>query len=98
MYIKGIDVKTFNRIVEELRKRGLWAERHSYSMRMMLSEKFVASAHFYPGHELVVIRIYGEPEAGRAAASIIEEVLRTHLKGYKLEFKFIEPPSLKPQG
>lgn len=97
MYIKGIDVRTFNRIVEELRERGLWAERHSYSMRVMLNGKFVASAHFYPGHELVVIRVYGEPAASRVAASIIEEVLRAHLKGYKLEFQFIEPPGLEPQ-
>ncbi|MEM1773435.1 MAG: hypothetical protein QXQ71_06405, partial [Desulfurococcaceae archaeon] len=59
----GISVKVLNSIVDELRKRGLWAERHSYSIRIMYNGEFVASLHIYPGFNEAVLRLYGSEES-----------------------------------
>jgi hypothetical protein len=84
MSIKSVDVKTLNRLIYEMRRRGLWAERHSYSIRIMHNGLIVASLHIYPGFNEAVLRLYGDPETDKYVESVVTSVLTTLLRGYKI--------------
>jgi hypothetical protein len=87
---QGIHPRVFNKMIGDLRERGLWAERHSYSMRVMYQGRFVASLHFYPGYNLVEVRVYAESrELNEAIAREIGGVIARYLPGYNLEVKFL---------
>ncbi len=82
---RGIPVKVLNKLVEELNHRSLYAERHSYSIRMMHNGKFVASLHLYPGFNEAVLRVYGESEGvNRLVVEVVRELVREHLKDLEL--------------
>ncbi|MEL9909175.1 MAG: hypothetical protein QXP97_05905 [Desulfurococcus sp.] len=82
-FIKGIPVKVLNNMVEELRLKGLWTERHSYSLRIMYNNRFVASLHLYPGfNEAVLKLISGDPFINSRIRSIVKEVMSIYLSGY----------------
>ena len=80
---KGIHVKVLNQIVWELRDRGLWVERHSYSFRVFRNERIVGSFHIYPGYNEVILRII-DKQAGEEVITIIVDVLKKHLPEYKV--------------
>ncbi|WP_440059956.1 hypothetical protein ACSU1N_02030 [Thermogladius sp. 4427co] len=87
---KGIHPRVFNKIVWELRSLGLWAERHSYSMRVMYRDKFVASLHFYPGYNIIEGRLYAEsPGVNEYLAETLSNVLSKYLRDYKIVFRII---------
>jgi len=85
MYVKGIDVKKLNKLVDELRKRDLWAERHSYSIRIIYNGLIVASLHIYPGFNEAVLRLYGDNTSDRYVQSVVSEVLSQVLEDVKLK-------------
>ena len=85
----GIDVRILNKIVNELRNRGLWAERHSYSIRIMHNGKFVASLHIYPGFNEVVLKLYGSRESNEITLSATKEVFTKYLPSYNLVIRFL---------
>jgi uncharacterized membrane protein len=85
MYVKGIDVKKLNKLVDELRKRDLWAERHSYSIRIIYNGLIVASLHIYPGFNEAVLRLYGDNTSDRYVQSVVGEVLSQVLEDVKLK-------------
>lgn len=77
MIPKGVDVRRLNRMVEMLRTGDLWAERHSYSLRIAHKGMLVASLHLYPGFNEAVLRLYGE------SSSVNEYVMNVVLKVLK---------------
>ncbi|MGB9827798.1 MAG: hypothetical protein ACPLSM_04700 [Thermosphaera sp.] len=82
---RGIPVKVLNKLVEELNQRGLYAERHSYSIRMMYQGRFVASLHLYPGFNQAVLRVYGESERiNKTVEEVVEELVKKYLEGLEL--------------
>lgn len=82
----GIPVGTLNKLVEELRRSGVWAERHSYSIRGMYNGKFVVSIHIYPGYGLVKIRLYsGDERIDETVYNIVKQAVDKYLKGYLIE-------------
>lgn len=82
---RGIPVRIFNKILEELNERKIYAERHSYSIRMMFQGKFVASLHLYPGFNQAVLRVYGESEeVNQLIISVVRELLNKHLREVEL--------------
>lgn len=82
----GIPVEMLNRLVEELRRNGIWAERHSYSIRGMYNGKFVVSMHIYPGYRLVNIRLYsGDEKIDDIVFGIVKRAVDRYLKGYLIE-------------
>lgn len=83
VFIRSIDVKRLNRLVNELRKRGLWAERHSYSIRIIYNNIIVASLHLYPGFNEAILRLYGG-FIDNYVYNIISRVLREVLGDFKL--------------
>jgi len=83
VFIKSIDVKRLNRLINELRKRGLWAERHSYSIRIIYNNTIVASLHLYPGFNEAVLRLYGD-SVDNYVYSTVSRVLREVLGDFKL--------------
>lgn len=85
MYIKGINVKTLNKIVEDLRALDLWAERHSYSIRIMHGKFFVASLHLYPGFNEAVLKLYGDREVNSYVKEQVELIIRKHLPDHKVK-------------
>jgi hypothetical protein len=84
VFIRGIDVKVLNKLVEELRRRSLWAERHSYSIRIIYNNLIVASLHIYPGFNEAVLRLYGDAVSDAYVQKVISEVLPRILTGIKL--------------
>ncbi|WP_276814911.1 hypothetical protein [Desulfurococcus amylolyticus] len=82
-FIKGIPVKVLNSMVEAFRLKGLWAERHSYSLRIMYNNRFAASLHLYPGFNEAVLRlISGDPLINSRIRSIVKEIMSIYLPGY----------------
>ncbi|MEM2009552.1 MAG: hypothetical protein QXV51_01735 [Thermosphaera sp.] len=82
---KGISVKLLNKILEELNQRGIYAERHSYSIRMMFKGRFVASLHLYPGFNQGVLRVYGDSEEiNQFIVNVVGELLNKYLKELEL--------------
>ncbi|QOR95017.1 hypothetical protein IMZ38_03735 [Thermosphaera chiliense] len=82
---RGIPVKVLNKLVEELNQRGLYAERHSYSIRMMYQGRFVASLHLYPGFNQAVLRVYGESERiNKTVEEVVEELVKKYLGDLEL--------------
>lgn len=79
----GIDVRVLNKIVNELRELDLWAERHSYSIRIMHKDMFVASLHLYPGYNEAVLRLYGG-EANKHVQNVVRAVLEKYLPNFRL--------------
>ncbi|MEM3762998.1 MAG: hypothetical protein QW721_01150 [Desulfurococcaceae archaeon] len=88
MLPKGIDVKRLNKLVEDLRSRGLWAERHSYSIRIMYNDLIVASLHLYPGFSEAVLRLYGGG-LNKRVQEIVEEVLVKNLPGFNIKVQIL---------
>jgi len=86
----GLNVKLLNEIVSELRKSGLWAERHSYSIRIMYNGKFTASLHLYPGFNEAVLRLYGSREFNEAVFNAVKSLFSKYLPNYVLETTHIE--------
>jgi hypothetical protein len=86
----GIHSKILNRLVWDLRKQGLWAERHSYSFRIIYNNRFIASFHIYPGYNEVEIRVYGD-EADEHVIEVIEKTITDHLPSYMIRVKKIKP-------
>lgn len=85
MIPRGIDVRKLNIMVSELRKRGLWAERHAYSIRIIYSDLIVASLHLYPGFNEAVLRVYsGRVEVDEFVINTVREVINKHLPEFKL--------------
>ena len=80
----GITVRTLNNLVNELRGDDLWAERHSYSVRIMYKGLIVASLHFYPGYHEAVLRLYGDEEANRYVYSRVKSLTSKYLPNYTL--------------
>jgi hypothetical protein len=89
MLPRGINVKVLNRLVEDMKKSGLIAERHSYSIRIMYRSHIVASIHLYPGYDNAVVKLYGDEEANRVVLETTVELLKKHLPGFKVEFQVI---------
>ncbi|ADV64555.1 hypothetical protein Desmu_0236 [Desulfurococcus mucosus DSM 2162] len=82
-FIRGIPVRVLNAMVNELRRNGLWAERHSYSIRIMYNGVFIASLHLYPGFNEAVLRlISGDPDAVSTARNTVVGVLKKYLPEY----------------
>ncbi|MFZ8791637.1 MAG: hypothetical protein ACO2OS_05090 [Thermosphaera aggregans] len=82
---RGIPVRVLNKLVEELNEKNLYAERHSYSIRMMYNGRFVASLHLYPGFNQAVLRVYGESEViNKKVSEIVVELVRKYLKNLEL--------------
>ncbi|MEM2024893.1 MAG: hypothetical protein QXW94_01200 [Desulfurococcaceae archaeon] len=90
MFYSGVDHKKLNLVVSELRNKGLWAERHSYSIRIMYAREFVASLHLYPGFNEAVLRLYGKPETNKVVAEAVESALGKHLPGFFVKLIFVE--------
>lgn len=90
MFLRGVDVKTLNNLVRELRARGLWAERHSYSIRIAYSGLFVASLHLYPGFNEAVLRLYGHEDANRHVQKEVESLIKKYFPGYILRVVILE--------
>jgi hypothetical protein len=84
MLPKGIPVSKLNNLVEYLRKRGIWAERHSYSIRMIYRGAIVASLHLYPGYSEAVLRLYGDEESNNVVEEVVKEALVTYLPEYAI--------------
>lgn len=82
MLPKGIDVKKLNRLVARLRTGKLWAERHSYSLRIAYNEVLVASLHLYPGYNEAVLKLYGGSLNG-----YVEEAVRSAIREELPEFR-----------
>lgn len=92
LYVKGIPVKRLNKLVSELMEKGFWAERHSYSIRVMNKEVFVASLHLYPGFNEAVLRLIdASSNSASVIADTIEGVLRKHLPEYTVRRVFLKP-------
>jgi hypothetical protein len=89
MLPRGINVKVLNRLVEDMKKSGLIAERHSYSIRIMYRNRIVASIHLYPGYDSAVVKLYGDEEANRVVLETTVELLKKHLPWFKVEFHVI---------
>lgn len=81
----GINVKVLNNIVYELRSKNLWAERHSYSIRIMYNGRFVASLHIYPGFNEAALRLYGSEESNEMVLSAVKELFTKYLPHYSLK-------------
>jgi hypothetical protein len=82
---RGIPVVVLNKLVEELNEKNLYAERHSYSIRMMYNGRFVASLHLYPGFNQAVLRLYGESEAiNKKVSEIVAELVKKYLENLEL--------------
>ncbi|MEM4481993.1 MAG: hypothetical protein QXK88_05655 [Desulfurococcaceae archaeon] len=90
MLYPSLDHKKLNLVVSELRNKGLWAERHSYSIRIMYAREFVASLHLYPGFNEAVLRLYGKPEANKLVLEAVESALGKHLPGLFVKLVFIK--------
>lgn len=90
MIPKGIDVRVLNKLVNELREKDLWAERHSYSIRIMHRDKFVSSIHLYPGYNEAVIRIYTDEVDSKAILGTISTTITKYLPGFTLRIQYIE--------
>ncbi|NAZ26657.1 MAG: hypothetical protein GU348_00700 [Thermogladius sp.] len=87
---RGIHPRVFNNMIRDLRGRGLWAERHSYSMRVMYEGRFVASLHFYPGYNIVEARLYAEsPQLNEMLRGLINGVIAQYLPEYRVDVKVI---------
>lgn len=85
VYLRGVRHDVLNDIVNELRKRGLWVERHSYSFRVMFRGRIVASFHIYPIHMEVDVRLYsGSVSVDNMVLKNLEEVFRKKLPGFKV--------------
>ena len=84
MYVRSISVRTLNRLIHDLRSRGLWAERHSYSIRIMYNNLIVASLHIYPGFSEAVLRLYGDAEANKYVENTVKDILANTLRGFKI--------------
>lgn len=79
-----------NRLVDELRSRGLWVERHSYSFRVMFREKIVASFHIYPYHREIQVRLYsGVEEIDFFIKKVLEETFIKTMSDFKIHFSII---------
>ena len=84
-YIQGIPVRVLNRMIEDLRMNGLWAERHSYSVRIMHRGRFVASLHIYPGFSEATLRLTsGDPGVDAMVRNTVERMLGRYLPGYRM--------------
>lgn len=82
--------RSLNLLVNELRSRGLWVERHSYSFRVMLQEKIVASFHVYPYHREIYARLYsGNEEIDSFVMKVLEETFIKILGDYKIQFSIV---------
>lgn len=90
MFPRGIDVKVLNNLIHELRTRGLWAERHSYSIRIAYNGLFVASLHLYPGFNEAVLRLYGCNDANRRVQSEVELLIKKYFPDYVLRVVILE--------
>lgn len=86
---RGIEVKVLNALLDDLRKRGIWAERHSYSIRMIYSEALVASLHLYPGFGEAVLRLYGNRESNEYVLSAVRELVTKYLPDFNLKVVFL---------
>ncbi|MEM1933014.1 MAG: hypothetical protein QXY53_01225 [Desulfurococcaceae archaeon] len=76
-----------NHLVNELRSRGLWVERHSYSFRVMYCGKIVASFHIYPYHKEIHVRLYsGVDEIDTYLKNTLEETFIKIMGDYKIIF------------
>ncbi len=89
MIPRGISVKKLNNFLEDLRKQGLWAERHSYSIRIMYNGKFVASLHLYPGFNEAVLRLYGDVEVNNMVQEVVYKTVSRYLPDFKLKIQVI---------
>ncbi|MEM1628388.1 MAG: hypothetical protein QXP02_01795 [Desulfurococcaceae archaeon] len=88
----GINNRVLNNFVKELRDRGIWAERHSYSIRLMYKETIVASLHLYPGFNKAILKLYGgdiidEYVENNVKIAMLKFLPTFHLDIVKLEFK-----------
>ncbi|MGC8982449.1 MAG: hypothetical protein ACP5KA_01640 [Desulfurococcaceae archaeon] len=94
---RGIDVKKMNRLVEELRKAELWAERHSYSIRIMYKGRIVASLHLYPGYNEAVLKLYSdETSVNDYVLSSVKRVLASLLPEVVVRAEVLQPFKLVP--
>ncbi|MET1159866.1 MAG: hypothetical protein ABWW65_02795 [Thermoprotei archaeon] len=86
MYVpRGIDNKLLNNFIAELRRKGLWAERHSYSIRILFREKISASLHLYPGYNEAVLRLYsGDERIDKYICNTIRDLLKRFLPDYEI--------------
>ncbi|MEM0000890.1 MAG: hypothetical protein QXY82_06150 [Desulfurococcaceae archaeon] len=84
MFPRGVNAKVLNSLVHELRMRGLWAERHSYSIRIAYNGLFVASLHLYPGFNEAVLRLYGRSDVNRHVQKEVEALIRKYFPDYVL--------------
>lgn len=90
MLPRGISHRALNGLVQELREGGLWAERHSYSIRIMYEGKFVASLHLYPGFNEAQLRLYGDSlEVNELVRERVLKAVERHLGGLRVEAKLI---------
>lgn len=81
----GISTKRLNNFINELRSHGLWAERHSYSIRIMYRDKIVASLHLYPGFNKAVLRLYGDDQENKYVLLNVTKSIDKYLPGFKIE-------------
>jgi len=84
MYPRAISIRVLNKVVEELRTGPLWAERHSYSIRIMYNGVFVASLHLYPGLNEAVLKLYGPQEVNNYVKARVELIASKYLQGFKI--------------
>ncbi|MEZ0394073.1 MAG: hypothetical protein ABWK00_03400 [Desulfurococcaceae archaeon] len=83
------------RLTQALREGGLWAERHSYSIRIMYHEKFVASLHLYPLHGEAVMRLYSDEEpVNDYVLNAVRKALQQHFPELRLHFSKLKRPRL----
>ncbi|MEM4718369.1 MAG: hypothetical protein QXE81_06425 [Desulfurococcaceae archaeon] len=81
----GISTRRLNNLINELRSMGIWAERHSYSIRVMYRDKIVASLHLYPGFNTAVLRLYGDKQENDHVLLSVTRSISKHLPGFKIE-------------
>jgi hypothetical protein len=93
MLPKGIPVSKLNNLVEYLRKRGIWAERHSYSIRMIYRGAIVASLHLYPGYSEAVLRLYGDEESNNVVEEVVKEALVAYFPEYAIIIRRLQKSS-----
>lgn len=82
--------RLLNLLVNELRSKGLWVERHSYSFRVMHRNAIVASFHVYPYHKEIHVKLYsGVDEIDFFVMRVLEETFIKILSDYKIHFSII---------
>jgi len=83
---RGVHPRILNKLTWELRNRGIWVERHSYSYRVFYGGRIAGSIHIYPGFDEVVVKLYREYEL---LAQPIISVFNSILPQYRVRVEVV---------